>query len=311
MLRRRTAALALVIVVAAGFIGLSRAPAGAVSLADQSARDRVALARAVEQYEAAQARAEETDLQVAEVSAALDRAVAEEQRYQERLQARAAAMYRSDDNGPLALLLSASTVQDLADRLELLDRLARQDARNLESLKIARAEAHAAAGQLLALQAENAQALEAVAEEVARAREDLARSESALREYEARTAAAAAAAAAKAAARRSAAPPPTDANQQLAGSGEWQVGVASHYSRNFSGRGASGEAIGPYSMILAHKTLPFGTLIEFEYKGKRAVARVVDRGPFTPGRDFDLGPGVVRVLDFSGVHEVRYRIIGR
>ena len=62
-------------------------------------------------------------------------------------------------------------------------------------------------------------------------------------------------------------------------------------------------------MIVAHKTLRFGTLIEFEYKGRRAVARVADRGPHTAGRTFDLGPGVVRVLDFSGVHEVRYRII--
>ncbi|MHB1324083.1 MAG: septal ring lytic transglycosylase RlpA family protein, partial [Coriobacteriia bacterium] len=99
--------------------------------------------------------------------------------------------------------------------------------------------------------------------------------------------------------------------QQQSGTGAWQTAVASHYSRNFSGRGASGERIGPYSMMVAHKTLPFGTLVEFEYKGKRAVASVEDRGPFTPGRDFDLGPGVVRVLDFSGVHEVRYRIVTR
>jgi rare lipoprotein A (peptidoglycan hydrolase) len=62
---------------------------------------------------------------------------------------------------------------------------------------------------------------------------------------------------------------------------------------------------------VAHETLPFGTLIEFEYNGKRAVARIADRGPHTPGRTFDLGPGVVRVLDFGGVHEVRYRIIAR
>jgi len=64
-------------------------------------------------------------------------------------------------------------------------------------------------------------------------------------------------------------------------------------------------------MVVAHKTLPFGTLIEFEYQGKRAVARVADRGPHSAGRDFDLGPGVIRVLDFSGVHNVKYRIIKR
>jgi rare lipoprotein A len=100
-------------------------------------------------------------------------------------------------------------------------------------------------------------------------------------------------------------------SQDLAGTGNWQVGVASHYGINFTGRGANGEPIGPYTMMVAHKTLPFGTLIEFEYNGKRAVAKVADRGPYTPGRDFDLGPGVVRVLGFNGVHQVRYRIISQ
>ncbi len=77
----------------------------------------------------------------------------------------------------------------------------------------------------------------------------------------------------------------------------------------FSGRGASGAEIGPYSMIVAHRTLPFGTLVEFEYRGKRAVASVQDRGPHIPGRTWDLGPGVVRTLDFSGVDEVRWRLV--
>ena len=64
-------------------------------------------------------------------------------------------------------------------------------------------------------------------------------------------------------------------------------------------------------MMVAHKTLPFHTLIEFMYNGKRCVASVEDRGPFTPGREFDLGPGVVRALGFNGVHPIQYRIIGR
>ena len=62
-------------------------------------------------------------------------------------------------------------------------------------------------------------------------------------------------------------------------------------------------------MMVAHKTLPFHTLIEFEYNGKRAVTSVEDRGPSEKSRMFDLGPGVVRVFGFSGVHPVRYRII--
>ena len=71
------------------------------------------------------------------------------------------------------------------------------------------------------------------------------------------------------------------------------------------------EEIGPYSMMVAHRTLPFGTLVEFEYNGKRAVASVEDRGPHVEGRMWDLGPGVVRVLGLAGVDEVRYRVVGR
>lgn len=306
MFKRCTAATALVVATVLSLAWMSSAPATAVSLTDQTAADRVELERALEQYEAAEAEAAAVDARMAELTAALDRSVAEEQRCQVALRSRVVAMYRADDHGPLSLLLTAESVQDLADRLELLDRLAQRDADTIRALKQAREEATGSAEALLELQAEHARALEALESRVAEARADLAESESALQEYEAKMAAAASAAATK---RSSAAQ--NDPNQVLTGSGEWQVGVASHYSRNFTGRGASGEAIGPYSMIVAHKTLPFGTLIEFEYKGKRAVARVVDRGPYTPGRDFDLGPGVVRVLDFSGVHEVRYRIISQ
>lgn len=260
--------------------------------------DRAALASAVGRYEAALAAESATGARVREVSATLDRAVAEQNAAQARLRTRAAAMYRAGDASTVSLLLGASSFDDFITRLDLLTRLARQDAENLTLLKAARLEAEQSAGELLELQAKQAQATDALAAEVAKAKATLAASEAALAEYHAKVAAA------KAATAKASAPA-----QQLTGSGEWRVAVASHYGINFTGRGANGEAIGPYSMIVAHKTLPFGTLIEFEYNGARAVARVTDRGPFVAGREFDLGPGVVRVLGFNGVHEVRYRII--
>jgi rare lipoprotein A len=258
--------------------------------------DRAAVDRAVEKYAAAQARFAQIQAQSLEASSRLDRALEEESAARETLRGWAVTTYRSDDVDFVSVLFGATTFEDFVNRWELLTRIARQQSETLEVLLNARIDAQLSAEQLLELQADEAHSLDALAEEVARAKKQLAASEAALRAYEARIAAAA----------RSAA----NQTQQRTGSGAWQTAVASHYSRTFTGRGASGEAIGPYSMIVAHKTLPFGTLIEFEYKGKRAVAKVADRGPYTPGRTFDLGPGVVRVLDFSGVHEVRYRIIG-
>lgn len=304
---RRTVKPVLVMVLLTALAGPPAATAFAVPSAQGVARDRAALDAALKRYGDAQRAAEEMDARLEEVSAQLDDAIAEEAACQAELQARVVTMYRAGDDNTLALLLGARDIQELAQRLDMVQRLARADAENIQSLKTARAAAQRSADELLALQAEQARSLDALGDEVTAARAELARSEADLREYEARLAAEREAAGRAAAARQAARRPP----QKLTGTGEWRSAVASHYSRNFTGRGASGEQIGPYSMIVAHKTLPFGTLIEFEYKGKRAVARVADRGPYTPGRTFDLGPGVVRVLDFSGVHEVRYRIVSR
>jgi rare lipoprotein A len=233
-------------------------------------------------------------------SAELDRLVTEESAVRRRLNARARAMYQADGTSLLDVIFGAATFEQFATGWDLLTRIGRSDAADLVALTAAQERVRQRAEGLLALQVEQAEAVDAVARELARARRDLAASKAALAAFEAR-----------ASSGHPAAPRRRDSTQRLRGSGEWRTAKASHYGRNFSGRGASGERIGPYSMIVAHKTLRFGTLIEFEYNGKRAVARVVDRGPYVAGRTFDLGPGVVRVLGFNGVHMVRYRIIKR
>ncbi|MCE5203088.1 MAG: septal ring lytic transglycosylase RlpA family protein [Coriobacteriales bacterium] len=299
MSRNRTASCAIVLGTTLCLLLGPLAGASAAPVADVAA-DEAALERALARYDAALREARAIDAKVAAASAELDDLVAEQNAEQTRLEERAAAMYRWQDSGTLEFLLGARDMQQLADRLDLIERLAYQDAENIRRLKAARTAATESARQLLELQAQQARALDAAAAEITAARRELAASKAALAQYEARRKAADQAASAT-----------RGAVQKRSGTGAWKVAVASHYSRDFTGVGASGEKIGPYSMIVAHKTLPFGTLIEFEYNGKRAVAKVADRGPHVAGRTFDLGPGVVRVLDFSGVHEVRYRVIGR
>ncbi|MBA4370718.1 MAG: hypothetical protein C0418_03960 [Coriobacteriaceae bacterium] len=299
---RRTIRLALAAALATCLVGPHLAPAVAAPSSDQPAADRARVGRAVQRLETACAKSARAHASVERASAELDRIVADQQRARARLRARVRTMYRSGDAPVISTLLSASTFQGLAARMDLLQRMSRQDAEDLRTLAIARAEVERAAARSMELQAAEARAFDATAREVARARTELAASQSALRDYETRAAAGA---------KKPVAPKRSDPMQRLRGSGEWKTAVASHYGRSFTGRGASGETIGPYSMIVAHRTLPFGTLIEFEYRGKRAVARVADRGPHTPGRVFDLGPGVVRTLDFAGVNEVLYRIIAR
>jgi Lytic transglycolase len=75
---------------------------------------------------------------------------------------------------------------------------------------------------------------------------------------------------------------------------------------------ACGQTLRPGTVGVAHRTLPCGTTIKFAYHGRRLVTRVIDRGPYTAGNDFDLTNGARRVLRFEGVGTVRYAVaVGR
>ncbi|MDH7571323.1 MAG: hypothetical protein QHJ73_17230, partial [Armatimonadota bacterium] len=214
--------------------------------------DTNAVAAIIEELEAARREEARVAARIEEASAELDRIVADQEKTRERLRSRAVFMYRSGRESFLSVLLSAHSFEELATRWELLVRLNRQDEEDLRALEAARAALERTAEDLMSLQAQQARAVDALEERVARARQELSASETALKEYNARVAATASAA-------RAAPKAATDVTQHLTGSGAWRTAVASHYARDFTGRGASGEEIGPYSMIVAHKTLPFGT----------------------------------------------------
>lgn len=92
--------------------------------------------------------------------------------------------------------------------------------------------------------------------------------------------------------------------------------TASYYADKFHGRlTANGETFNMYAMTAAHKTLPFGTLLEVTNlaNGKKVIVRVNDRGPFIPGREIDLSKGAAVKLDMikSGTTKVRLVIIDK
>jgi len=100
--------------------------------------------------------------------------------------------------------------------------------------------------------------------------------------------------------------------RSAATSGGWKSARVSWYGPGFYGRKtASGAVLTEGMMNVAHRSLPFGTRIQFEYKGRTCIAVVNDRGPFVGGRTFDLGPGTATTLGFGGVGTVKYRILGR
>lgn len=101
-------------------------------------------------------------------------------------------------------------------------------------------------------------------------------------------------------------------SRSTATTGGWKSARVSWYGPGFYGRKtASGAVLSEGMMNVAHRSLPFGTRIQFEYKGRTCIAVVNDRGPFVGGRTFDLGPGTATALGFGGVGTVKYRILGR
>lgn len=92
------------------------------------------------------------------------------------------------------------------------------------------------------------------------------------------------------------------------------VGYASYYGQKFHGRRTSnGEIYDMNGISMAHKTLPFGTILEVVNlsNNKKLQIRVNDRGPFIPGRDADVSLGAANKLDMvrEGVVKVRLTIV--
>lgn len=88
-------------------------------------------------------------------------------------------------------------------------------------------------------------------------------------------------------------------------------GLVSFYGNEFSGRRTSnGERFDPSLFTMAHRSLPFGTLVRVTnlFNNKSVVVRVNDRGPFTGGRVGDLSAGAAAMLDMARAGVVRARL---
>ena len=81
--------------------------------------------------------------------------------------------------------------------------------------------------------------------------------------------------------------------------GQIQIGKASFYSKRATGRmTASGDRLHHDSLTCAHRSYPFGTLLQVTNpsNGRMIVVRVNDRGPFVRGRIVDLSWAAAKVL---------------
>jgi hypothetical protein len=80
---------------------------------------------------------------------------------------------------------------------------------------------------------------------------------------------------------------------------------ASYYGPGLYGfKMACGGRLSPGTVGVAHKSLPCGTKLTFRLGGREVQARVVDRGPYVGGREFDLTAATKARLGFGSTGTV-------
>jgi rare lipoprotein A len=92
-------------------------------------------------------------------------------------------------------------------------------------------------------------------------------------------------------------------------------GRASFYAESFYGQITSnGEKLTKVQFTAAHRTLPFGTMVEVTNleSGKQVIVRINDRGPFRKSRIIDLTVGPAKALGImkDGLCKVKVRVVG-
>lgn len=91
-----------------------------------------------------------------------------------------------------------------------------------------------------------------------------------------------------------------------------ETGTASWYGNPYHGRrAANGEIYDMEKLTAAHRTLPFGTLVQVSNlaNGKTVDVRITDRGPFVKERIIDLSRAAAREIAMLGPGTVRVRLL--
>jgi len=105
-------------------------------------------------------------------------------------------------------------------------------------------------------------------------------------------------------------------NQSFISKKYFQTGTASWYGREFQGKTtASGTKFNMYDFTAAHKTLPFGSIIEVTNfdTGKSVKVKINDRGPYRGNRIIDLSFNAAKKIGMipKGKASVGIRVLSK
>lgn len=93
-----------------------------------------------------------------------------------------------------------------------------------------------------------------------------------------------------------------------------ETGMASYYANCLNGRAtACGELYNTTKLTAAHKTLPFGTIVEVTMvsTGRQVIVKINDRGPYSKRRVIDLSYKAAKKIGLlrAGVGRVRLKVL--
>jgi rare lipoprotein A len=81
----------------------------------------------------------------------------------------------------------------------------------------------------------------------------------------------------------------------------YRFASASWYGPGLYGnRLGCGGTLAPGRLGVAHKSLPCGSRVTLRHRGRSVRVRVIDRGPYAGGREYDLTEATARKLRFRG-----------
>jgi hypothetical protein len=92
-------------------------------------------------------------------------------------------------------------------------------------------------------------------------------------------------------------PEPTGSYVALAGSSGQSA---------FGRRTVCGQVIRAATVGVAHPVLPCGARLYVSYRDRHVLTQVIDRGPYAPGRQFELTPALARQLGLTGVRRITW-----
>ena len=93
--------------------------------------------------------------------------------------------------------------------------------------------------------------------------------------------------------------------------GRWYEARVAPYGPGLYGRPtACGAPLTPATRGIAHPVLPCGVKLFVSYGGREVPTEVVDRGPHSAGRDFEVTEALAADLGLEGVQLIRWRFAG-